>query len=133
MAQSVFGSAIDYARVRIRRRKWFLLQPRRTAMAPQGHIHFHPTGRIAPFEIRVKAGIAGNTAAVAELCPGDILPSGACSTLPPVRWADYGLSVGGIRHESPDAAAAAVGHRGDGWAFWRIDDGHGPKPLSELE
>ncbi len=46
MAQSVFGSAIDYARVRIRRRKWFPLQPRRTAMAPQGHIHFHPTGGV---------------------------------------------------------------------------------------
>jgi hypothetical protein len=38
----MFGDAVDYARVRIRRRKWFPLQPRRIVMAPWGHIHFHP-------------------------------------------------------------------------------------------
>jgi hypothetical protein len=38
----VFGSSIDYARVTIRRRKWFPFQPRKIAMAPRGHIHFHP-------------------------------------------------------------------------------------------
>ncbi len=42
----MFGDAIDYAPVRIRRRKWFPLQPRLTAMAPQGHIHFHPIGGV---------------------------------------------------------------------------------------
>lgn len=42
LARSVFGDAIDYSSVRIRRRKWFPLQPRRVAMAPDGHIHFHP-------------------------------------------------------------------------------------------
>jgi hypothetical protein len=40
----VFGDAIDYAPVRIHRRKWFLFQPRHVAMAPCGHIHFHPKG-----------------------------------------------------------------------------------------
>jgi hypothetical protein len=40
----VFGEAIDYARVRIRRRKWFAFQPSRITMAPRGHIHFHPRG-----------------------------------------------------------------------------------------
>lgn len=30
--------------MRIRRRKWFPLQPRRVVMAPCGHIHFHPEG-----------------------------------------------------------------------------------------
>jgi hypothetical protein len=39
---SVFGGAIDCGPVRVRRRKWFPLQPRRTAMAPCGHLHFHP-------------------------------------------------------------------------------------------
>ncbi len=42
MVRSVFGSAIDTASVRIRRRRWFPLQPRRVTMAPCGHLHFHP-------------------------------------------------------------------------------------------
>ncbi|QKG71570.1 vgr related protein [Erythrobacter mangrovi] len=42
LAKSVFGTAIDYARVTIRRRKWFPFQPRRITMAPRGHVHFHP-------------------------------------------------------------------------------------------
>lgn len=42
MASSVFGAAIDYAKVTIHRRKWFPLQPRRVTMAPRGHLHFHP-------------------------------------------------------------------------------------------
>lgn len=44
LANSVFGDAIDYAPVTIRRRKWFPFQPRRVVMAPRGHIHFHPGG-----------------------------------------------------------------------------------------
>lgn len=42
LAESVFGKAIDLAPVRIKRRRWFPLQPRVTVMAPCGHIHFHP-------------------------------------------------------------------------------------------
>lgn len=42
LAASMFGDAIDYDAVTIRRRKWFPFQPRGTAMAPCGHIHFHP-------------------------------------------------------------------------------------------
>ncbi len=42
LAQSVFGTAIDYSRVRLVRRKWFPFQPRGTVMAPTGRIHFHP-------------------------------------------------------------------------------------------
>lgn len=45
LARSVFGHAIDYARVTIRRRKFFPFQPRHTTMAPRGHLHFHPHGR----------------------------------------------------------------------------------------
>lgn len=44
LARSVFGSAIDYDAVQIRRRKWFPFQPKRITMAPLGHIHFHPGG-----------------------------------------------------------------------------------------
>ncbi|MEC9066369.1 MAG: vgr related protein [Pseudomonadota bacterium] len=40
----MFGDAIDYARVTIRRRKFFPFQPRRVTMAPRGHLHFHPRG-----------------------------------------------------------------------------------------
>ncbi len=42
LVQSVFSAAIDCAAVRIRRRRWFPLQPRRVTMAPMGHLHFHP-------------------------------------------------------------------------------------------
>ena len=42
MAQSVFGDAIDYDRVRLVRAKWWPFQPRGIVMAPCGHIHFHP-------------------------------------------------------------------------------------------
>ena len=45
LARSVFGDAIDYARVTIRRRKWFPFQPRRVTMAPRGHLHFHPASQ----------------------------------------------------------------------------------------
>ena len=44
MAKGVFGTAIDYEKIRIRRRKWFPLQPRKVTMAPRGHVHFHPRG-----------------------------------------------------------------------------------------
>ncbi len=42
MVQLIFGNAIDCSAVRIRRRRWFPLQPRQTTMAPMGHLHFHP-------------------------------------------------------------------------------------------
>ncbi|MEM1131570.1 MAG: vgr related protein [Pseudomonadota bacterium] len=44
MVQSLFGDAIDIAPVQICRSKWFWFQPRKTVMAPLGHIHFHPKG-----------------------------------------------------------------------------------------
>ena len=43
--RSVFGDAIDLGAVSIKRRKWFPFQPRRVAMAPRGHVHFHPAGK----------------------------------------------------------------------------------------
>lgn len=42
LARSMFGDAIDYARVRIKRRKFFPFHPRGVTMAPRGHLHFHP-------------------------------------------------------------------------------------------
>ncbi len=42
LVRSVFADAVDYARVRLIRRKWWWFQPRGTVMAPTGHIHFHP-------------------------------------------------------------------------------------------
>lgn len=42
LAASMFGSAINYEPVRIYRRRWMPFQPRHVAMAPMGHIHFHP-------------------------------------------------------------------------------------------
>ena len=42
LARTMFGEAVDYARVRIVRRKWWPFQPRGIVMAPTGNIHFHP-------------------------------------------------------------------------------------------
>ncbi len=42
LARSVFGDTIDYGRPRIHNRKWAFFQPRRTTMAPLGHVHFNP-------------------------------------------------------------------------------------------
>ena len=44
LARTMFGDAIDYAKVTIKRRKWAFFQPKRVTMAPRGHIHFHPMG-----------------------------------------------------------------------------------------
>jgi hypothetical protein len=44
LARSVFGDAIRYDKVTLRRRKFFPLQPRQITMAPRGHLHFHPHG-----------------------------------------------------------------------------------------
>ncbi|ROT95460.1 vgr related protein [Altererythrobacter sp. FM1] len=44
LARTIFGHAIDYAPVTIRRRKFFPFQPRGVTMAPRGHLHFHPLG-----------------------------------------------------------------------------------------
>jgi len=42
LVAGMFGTAIDPDPVRIRRRRWWPLQPRTITMAPMGHIHFHP-------------------------------------------------------------------------------------------
>lgn len=42
LTRSVFGDAIDYSQVTVKRRKFFPLQPRAVTMAPMGHLHFHP-------------------------------------------------------------------------------------------
>jgi hypothetical protein len=46
LARSVFGEAIDYPKVRMVKRKWWPLQPRNTAMAPNGNVYFHPDGNL---------------------------------------------------------------------------------------
>jgi len=44
LARTIFGDALDYSVITIRRRKFFPLQPRKVTMAPRGHLHFHPLG-----------------------------------------------------------------------------------------
>jgi hypothetical protein len=46
IARSVFGDAIDYAKVRLFKRKWWPFHPRNAAMAPMGNIYFHPEGGV---------------------------------------------------------------------------------------
>jgi hypothetical protein len=42
LVRSIFGNALDYREVRLKRRRWHPFQPRGVVMAPCGHIHFHP-------------------------------------------------------------------------------------------
>ena len=44
IASSIFGSSIDYSKVRLFEGKWWPFHPRRAAMAPMGDIWFHPDG-----------------------------------------------------------------------------------------
>ncbi len=44
MVRSIFGDAVDTARVRLVEGKWWPFQPPGTAMAPMGSIYFHPDG-----------------------------------------------------------------------------------------
>ena len=44
LARSIFGDAINYAEVRLFKGKWWPFHPRNAAMAPTGHIWFHPVG-----------------------------------------------------------------------------------------
>ena len=46
LARSVFGDAIDYAPVRMVRRRWWLFQPKAVVMAPTGNIYFHPDSNL---------------------------------------------------------------------------------------
>lgn len=42
LCRSVFGAAIDYETVRVFNRKWWIFQPRKITMAPDGNLWFHP-------------------------------------------------------------------------------------------
>lgn len=44
LARSIFFEAIDYSKVRLVHGKWWPFHPRGSAMAPTGHIWFHPAG-----------------------------------------------------------------------------------------
>ncbi len=41
MASTLFGAAIDYARVRIHNRRYLPFQPKNCAMTPNGRMYFH--------------------------------------------------------------------------------------------
>jgi hypothetical protein len=44
LAAEIFGNSLDLGSVRLHCAKWFPFQPRNVAMAPDGHIWFHPDG-----------------------------------------------------------------------------------------
>ncbi len=46
LAQSIFRDALDYDQVRIHNRKWWWFQPSQITMAPDGHLWFHPKGKL---------------------------------------------------------------------------------------
>ena len=66
LARSVFGSAIEYSRVTLRRRKWAFFQPREITMAPRGHLHFHP-GSSAYCDDFAEAGVLAQGLLIHEL------------------------------------------------------------------
>ena len=47
LAESVFGDSLDYSKIRIFNKKYFLFQPKNVAMAPNGNIYFHPDSALA--------------------------------------------------------------------------------------
>lgn len=67
------------------------------------------------------------------LAAGGILTGASGETTATVT-ADYGISVVGIRYESPDAAADAAtnGTGMDGWTFWSAATAYGSGTLAEL-
>ena len=46
LCRSIFGQAIDYDRVNVFNRKWWLFQHPRVTMAPDGNLWFHPKGNL---------------------------------------------------------------------------------------
>ena len=46
LCRSIFGQAIDYDRVNVFNRKWWLFQHPRVTMAPDGNLWFHPKGHL---------------------------------------------------------------------------------------
>lgn len=66
LAREIFGEAIDYARVTIRRRKFLPFQPRSITMAPMGHLHFHPRSN-AYCEDFGKASLAAQSLFIHEM------------------------------------------------------------------
>ena len=49
MARTVFGDAIDYAKVRIIGRRYMPFQPKNCAMTPNGSMYFHRSCVCADF------------------------------------------------------------------------------------
>tara|TARA_R110002051_G_scaffold46820_1_gene93431 strand:- start:994 stop:1443 length:450 start_codon:yes stop_codon:yes gene_type:complete len=46
LCMSIFGEAIDYDRVMVFNRKWWLFQNPRVTMAPDGNLWFHPKSNL---------------------------------------------------------------------------------------
>ena len=71
-----------------------------------------------------------------ELNAGDTLTLSRDGTGPVIATItdDYGISIGGIRYDSPDAAATAATNQKDldGWTEWHLGDPDGPT-LQSLE
>lgn len=67
LARSIYRDALDLSSVTVRRRKWAFFQPRQVAMAPTGHIHFHPDSELWS-EDYSKAGLALAGLFLHELC-----------------------------------------------------------------
>jgi hypothetical protein len=85
LGRSVYGEAIDWRRIEIRRRRWWPLQRRDLVMAPMGHIHIHPA---------------------ADFWSEDFFGSGfPCKACSSTSCATYG---NGSRAHFPAAAAASV-------------------------
>jgi len=57
LAESVFGDAIDYAKVRVHERKYWPFHLRDWIMAPDGQLWLHPAGPLAGVDFAT-AGIA---------------------------------------------------------------------------
>jgi Restriction Enzyme Adenine Methylase Associated len=69
------------------------------------------------------------------LRPGDVLVgANGAAPVSAIVTDDFGLSVNGIRYESPDEAAEAAsdGNTQDGWNYWRVETASGATSLADL-
>jgi hypothetical protein len=90
LVAQMFGASLNPDPVRIRRRRWWALQPRKVVMAPRGHLHFapdcsfyQPCFAAAPLGLQglfcMKWRMCGSTKAASTCCCAAI-PSAAILT-----------------------------------------------------
>jgi len=89
---------------------------------PKANLHLGAMGTGTVFwEVRVKAGVTGNTATVGELCVGEVLANGMCTNLPSIGSYDQaiGLEASGVKALLD--VPVRITPTGTGTKVWEVD------------